>query len=203
MSMIAKIARRALSVAPRRGVASLAPSLGVQAMQMTSSFSQPVLVAGRSYSSSAPVLKSAEVVEDEEEEYEVVPLGEALANEIQEEASEDQVDQELEDIKSQVLAAPAGDGAWSIVDTPGHGLVKLTSTHEGPSGKETIEVTFDCQDEADMDDMEQMDLASLMQEKQAGADGGDDEDAGELNFGVNFTVSVSKEGQEVSNTVKL
>ena len=100
MSMISKIARRALSVGVRSGSSALAPAVGVQAMQMQNVFSQPLTQSARAYSSSAPVLKDAEV--QEEEEFEVVPLGEALANEIQEEASEDMVDQELEDIKSQV-----------------------------------------------------------------------------------------------------
>ena len=114
------------------------------------------------------------------------PLGlarEVLANEIAAEASNDEVDQEYLDAKKAV------ESTFKIHEKDGEGVVKLESKYKG----ETIEVTFDCQDEEEMDPSEEE-----MEEMAANA-GGDDDDGplAEGDVGINFDVVIAKKEGKV------
>lgn len=161
-------------------------------MTQARAFSTPSGGKGGKTGSLSKTAKPVEIMEDlEEDEFdedgEVMDLAEALASEITVEAAEDSIDPELEDIKKQILQN------FTINDTAGRGIVTLKSI----AGKNTalngdiIEISFDCQDEAETDDSLD-DLAASMQEKE-GQDGeeGDMEEP-VMSFGINFTATITK-----------
>ncbi len=124
---------------------------------------------------------------DEGEEGEIMDLAEALASEIAVEAAEDTVDPELLDIKKQIQQN------FSISDVTGRGVVTLKSI----AGKnpvlngDSIEITFDCQDEAEadpsMDDLEAMQAGAA-----EAAERGEEGEEPMINFGINFTATITK-----------
>lgn len=110
-------------------------------------------------------------------------LAEALLAEIEHEEGNDEVDKDLEDVQKLIQKS------FQIHDQAGEGVVKLTRTH----GDEKIEVTFDVQDSAETDAMEFEDNENNEE---------DGENAGDLGFGVNFEVTITRgEKQLVINCV--
>jgi complement component 1 Q subcomponent-binding protein len=105
-------------------------------------------------------------------------LPECLANEIAGEAADDEVDQEYIDIKAQI------EKLFSIKEELGKGVVTLTRS----AGGESIEVTFDVQDEAELEP----DMEALEQEMKEG----EDDEAPEMEFGINFDITITKKGGE-------
>ena len=111
----------------------------------------------------APAKKPAAAVEPESEsdgewegdsEGEVMELTDALAAEITVEASEEAIDPEFEDIKAQMQEF------FTVHDEVGKGMVTLRSIPGKNSvlKGESLEIQFDCQDEAEqgMDDVSQL-----------------------------------------------
>ena len=98
-------------------------------------------------------------------------LAEAVAAEIQEEISNDEVDQEYVDCRESVLKR------FTIAEELGSSVTKLSRTH----GKEQIEVVFNCLDEEEGFGGEELE-----------EEGGDAEEAA-TGFGINFDVKVAKE----------
>lgn len=137
---------------------------------------------------------SSPVVMSDGEDGAPMELTEALASEIAQEAAEEEVDPELEEIKAVI------NKTWTIFDEVGTGIVTLHSTQ----GNETIEITFDCQDEATDENADSLEmLESLQMEANTGSnasssfddevgDEGNMEGADELNFGINFTITICK-----------
>ena len=83
--------------------------------------------------------------EEGDQEGEVMELSEALAQEITVEASEEVIDPEFLDIKSQILEH------FTIHDEPGRGVVTLRNIpgKNKVLGGDRLEISFDCQDEAE------------------------------------------------------
>ena len=156
--------------------------------------------AGGISSFSGPVVQtrgfSNLITSQEDDEGEPVELTEALASEIAEEAAEQDVDPELEDVKSLMLKT------FDIEDTAGRGIVILRSKEGVMPNGESIEIVFDCQDEAEGDGMDGMDAFEGLSDLANGANGDtnspsgfgedDDEDADDIGFGINFNVAISK-----------
>jgi len=107
---------------------------------------------------------------------EVLSLSDALATEIAEEVAEESVDQELEDIKAQIKKS------FSIKDEEGKGVVHLHGTIRGSK----VQVTFDCQDEADSG----FDVDGFTMPPEGGQEGSEDE-VPSIDFGINFTVRIT------------
>ena len=107
---------------------------------------------------------------------EVLSLSDALATEIAEEVAEESVDQELEDIKAQIKKS------FSITDEAGKGVVHLHGTIRGSK----VQVTFDCQDEADSG----FDADGFSMPPEGDQQGSNDE-VPSIDFGINFTVRIS------------
>ena len=110
-------------------------------------------------------------------------LHEVLANEVAAEAANDEVDQEYLDAKKSILSK------FKLHEEDGNGVVKLEQKYKG----ETIEITFDCQDE------EELDMSEEQMEQAAAVEGDEDEGAvADLDVGVNFDVVITKkEGKMV------
>ena len=107
-------------------------------------------------------------------------LVQALSDELASEESEFEIDPDLVEITEQIQKS------FMIEDQLGLGVVKLSSTF---SADEDITITFDCQDEADMDGMN-MDAFASLAEGMENED--DDMDDAVLDFGINFKASISK-----------
>ena len=108
-------------------------------------------------------------------------LTDVLAREIAEEKGNDEIDQDLIDIQTQIMKS------FKLHDEPGKGEVRLTRKF----GDEHIEIVFDCQDELDVEDnngMEDMD------EEDEQNEGEDDEEApeGSGSYGINLEVHITK-----------
>ena len=109
-------------------------------------------------------------------------LHEVLANEVAAEAANDEVDQEYLDAKKSILSK------FKLHEEDGNGVVKLEQKYKG----ETIEVTFDCQDE------EELDMSEEQMEQAAAVEGDEDGAVADLDVGVNFDVVITKkEGKMV------
>ena len=104
-------------------------------------------------------------------------LHEVLANEIASEAADDEVDQEYLDAKKAV------ESTFKIHEKDGEGVVTLESKYKG----ETVEVTFDCQDEEELEMSEEAMEGITTNGEQDG-----DDAMGELDVGINFDVVIGK-----------
>ena len=110
-------------------------------------------------------------------------LVKALSDELASEESDFEVDPDLVEITEQIKKS------FTIDDQVGLGVVKLSSNFSGAmGGDEEVSISFDCQDEADMDGMNMESLASLAE----GIDDEDDDDDVVLDFGINVKVAISK-----------
>lgn len=110
-------------------------------------------------------------------------LNELLVQEVTYEmTSEESIDQEVEDSKAQIT------DMFKIEEHVGHGAVKMNRSFSG----EEIFISFDCQDEADMDDMP-FDMQNPEEQQQIGSgqEGEDEVDPG-LDYGINFEVTITK-----------
>ncbi len=122
-----------------------------------------------------------------------ISLPEMLANEITSEEAEDNVDPELEDLTNEIKKS------FTITDNEGSAMVTLTRKYKN----ETIEVSFNCQDETEIDDFNQLDEkfnnidenGELV--KQGDDDGDDDDDFGGGMIGQVFEVTITKGDQKV------
>ena len=103
-------------------------------------------------------------------------LHEVLANEVAAEAANDEVDQEYLDAKKSILSK------FKLHEEDGNGVVKLEQKYKG----ETIEVTFDCQDE------EELDMSEEQMEQAAAVEGDEEGAVADLDVGVNFDVVITK-----------
>ena len=101
-------------------------------------------------------------------------LVQALSNELSSEESDFEIDPDLVEITEQIKKS------FTIEDQSGLGVVKLIGN---ASFDENITITFDCQDEANMDGINMDALASLTGEID---DEDDDMDDSILDFGINF-----------------
>lgn len=141
-----------------RALARRLPSLS--AASLGQHLQTPLLLSQR-------LLSTRKQPKKEEEE---LTLAEAISAEIQEELSNDEVDQEYVDCREGVLKR------FQLSEELGSSVTRLSRTH----GKEQIEVVFNCLDEEE------------------GFGGGDLEEGeaeeAEADFGINFEVKVSKEG---------
>ena len=141
-----------------RALARRLPSLS--AASLGQHLQTPLLLSQR-------LLSTRKQPKKEEEE---LTLAEAISAEIQEELSNDEVDQEYVDCREGVLKR------FQLSEELGSSVTRLSRTH----GKEQIEVVFNCLDEEE------------------GFGGGDLEDGeaeeAEADFVINFEVKVSKEG---------
>ena len=110
-------------------------------------------------------------------------LLDALSAELASEESDFEEDPEYMEISEQIKQS------FTIEDTEGLGVTKLHSKFSGgKGGEESIEITFDCQDEAEMD-MDMDSLASLADN----FDSEDDADEGDvMDYGINFQVKIAK-----------
>lgn len=183
---LCKLLSRAAVKSSRVSAAVVTSISGGRFPTASSAVSFPSLNKSRHFSS---------LVSPDGEEGEPVELTEALASEIAEEAAEQEVDTELEDVKALILKT------FDIEDTPGRGIVTLRSKEGTMPHGESIEVVFDCQDEAEGDPMDSLDafegLTSLGNDNtNAPAEFGDEdddmEDADEINYGINFNIAITK-----------
>ena len=109
-------------------------------------------------------------------------LLEALSAELASEENEFEEDPEYMEITEQVKKN------FTIEDIAGLGVTKLHGKFSGgKGGEESIEISFDCQDEAEMD-MDMDSLASLTQN----LDSEDDLEENVMDYGINFQVKISK-----------
>ena len=110
-------------------------------------------------------------------------LLDALSAELASEESDFEEDPEYMEITEQIRKS------FTIEDKQGLGVTKLHGKFSGDKGgEESIEITFDCQDEAEMD-MDVDSLASLAEN----LDSEDDLDEGDvMDYGINFQVNIAK-----------
>ena len=123
-----------------------------------------------------------------------VSLPEMLANEITSEEAEDNVDPELEDLTNEIKKN------FTITDKEGSAVVHLSRKYKN----ETIEVSFNCQDETELDDFNQLDEkfsniddnGELIKQDGDGDEDEDDDFGGGM-IGQVFEVTVTKGDQKV------
>ena len=116
-------------------------------------------------------------------------LHEVLANELAAEAADDEVDQEYLDAKKAI------ESTFKIHDKTDLGVVKLEGSYKG----ESIEVTFDCQDEEDMDmSDEEMQRISDPDDR---ADENPDDIVDNIEVGINFDVTIAKKDDKKGKMV--
>jgi complement component 1 Q subcomponent-binding protein len=119
-------------------------------------------------------------------------LQEVLANELAAEAADDEVDQEYLDAKKAI------ESTFKIHDEAGKGVVKLEGKYKG----ESIEVTFDCQDEEDMDMTDEaMERATAMDDDERSQAEDDDDIVENVNIGINFDVTITKKDESKGKMV--
>lgn len=109
-------------------------------------------------------------------------LNDLLVDEVSHEMLEEdgEVDQEFEDSVAQI------ESEWQLTEKAGEGVIKLTKSYNN----ETIDVVWDVQDEADMDD----DFSGMDENGNIalGEEGDDADPDGTLNYGINVEVLIHK-----------
>jgi complement component 1 Q subcomponent-binding protein, mitochondrial len=158
------VAKRGFVLAPSAALTSELPLIRKWA---------PQTAVVRAFGSSSALSANSELVE-------------ALSSELASEESEFEVDPDLTEISEQIKKS------FTIEDATGMGVVKLSSKFSGgKGGDEEVTITFDCQDEAEMDGMDLEALSSLAESMEDDDEDDDNEDT-VLDFGINMKVNIAK-----------